>query len=62
LFGAAQNSLLRLAKALNIDVSNIMGKPDTKWRLSCAIARWYKKNPQVRKRKLNRSDRTWNKI
>jgi len=62
LFKADIAALIRLAKSLEIDLSKILTKPDAKWRIACAIVRYYKKNPQKRKRNKTNSDKAWNRM
>ena len=51
IFKAKLENIIRLAESLELDFQKISTKPDFKYRLSCNIIRWYKKNPQQKKRK-----------
>jgi hypothetical protein len=46
MMGAKLENLIRLANFLGIDIEKLKELPDAKWRISCAIARWNKRNPQ----------------
>ena len=63
LFKADIVNLIRLAGVLKIDLSKIIKKPDAKWRIACAIVRYYKLNPQPKRKKNKaRTDKMWNKL
>ena len=47
IFKANLENITKLARVIGIpNVDKLLSKPDAKWRISCAIARWYKKNPK----------------
>lgn len=51
IFKADIKNIIRLAEFIgipNIDKMSLF--PDFKYRLSCAIVRWYKKNPQKKRK------------
>lgn len=50
IFKGKLENIIRLAQFIGLNFNKIQDKPGFKYRLSCAIIRWYKKNPQRKKK------------
>ena len=45
IYKAKLENIVKLAKAIGIEnLDKMLSRSDAKWRISCAIIRWYKRN------------------
>ncbi len=54
IFKGKLENIIKLAQFIGLNFNKIQNKPDFKYRLSCTIIRWYKKNPQRKKKNENK--------